>query len=213
MLAVVGFCLYWFYGRKRVRRESALLHLIARLTARELVTGTLEAELKEIIRERDDIVRDRFDEAVEHSIVLDIPEGTTAHDLFDQVAERLAGRLGVGAPALRQALREREAMSSTVLSPGLAIPHVVIEGEKTFDILLARSREGIAFPEAETPVQAVFVLVGTKDERNFHLRALAAIAQVVQDPAFETSWLAARGEQGLRDILLLAPRRRQSPPG
>jgi hypothetical protein len=37
-------------------------------------------------------------------------------------------------------------------------------------------------------VQAVFVLAGTRDDRDFHLRALAGIAQIVQDPAFEKRW-------------------------
>jgi L-asparagine transporter-like permease len=54
----------------------------------------------------------------------------------------------------------------------------------------------------------VFVLVGTKDERNFHLRALAAIAQICQQPDFDKNWLNARNTEELRDIVLLAERRR-----
>ncbi len=46
VLAVAGFCVYWFYGRPRVQHQSALLHVIQRLTSRRLVDGTLEAELK-----------------------------------------------------------------------------------------------------------------------------------------------------------------------
>ncbi|MCK4527856.1 PTS sugar transporter subunit IIA, partial [candidate division WOR-3 bacterium] len=57
-------------------------------------------------------------------------------------------------------------------------------------------------------VNTVFVLVGTKDERNFHLRALAAIAQIVQDSHFENRWLAAKSEESLRDTVLLGKRRR-----
>ncbi|MCK4525766.1 PTS sugar transporter subunit IIA, partial [candidate division WOR-3 bacterium] len=57
-------------------------------------------------------------------------------------------------------------------------------------------------------VNTVFVLVGTKDERNFHLRALAAIAQIVQNPHFKDRWLAAKSEESLRDIVLLGKRSR-----
>ena len=77
-----------------------------------------------------------------------------------------------------------------------------------FEVLLARSRQGITFAKDAQPVHAVFVLAGTRDERNFHLRALAAIAQIVQAPAFEKKWLAARGEQALRDVVLLGERQR-----
>lgn len=207
-LVAVGFGAYWFYGRARVQQESALLHLLERLTDKELVTGTLEAELKEVIRERDRIVLDRFDRLVEGSVVLDLEEGLDAEAFFARVAEALAPRVGTGAAALRDCLLERERESSTVLRPGLAIPHVVIEGEKTFDILLARSRPGIRFAEDAPPVHSAFVLVGTRDERNFHLRALSAIAQIVQAPGFEKKWLSARGEQALRDAVLLEERKR-----
>ncbi|MCK4815551.1 amino acid permease, partial [bacterium] len=46
---------YLFYGRFRSKMEYALLHLIERITAKELTKGrSLESELKEIVRDRDD---------------------------------------------------------------------------------------------------------------------------------------------------------------
>lgn len=208
LLISVGFAVYWFYGRARTQRESALLHLIERITARELVTGSLEAELKDIIRERDEIVLDRFDHIIEKSTTIDLDEAMPVEDFFGLVAEKMAGRLRISKPALLELLVAREAESSTVLRPGLAIPHIVIEGEKTFDILLARSREGIVFSEDAPRVHLAFVLVGTRDERNFHLRVLSAIAQIVQSHGFDKKWMRARGEQALRDVVLLAERQR-----
>ncbi|MFP4058787.1 MAG: amino acid permease [Candidatus Brocadiia bacterium] len=208
VLVLAGFATYWFYGRRGGERESALLHLIERLTAKELVRGSLEAELKQIIRERDEIVEDRFDRVIEACPVLDCEGPTSAGELFARVGEALGPRLGVEAGQLRELLVAREAESSTVLGPGLAIPHVVVEGEGKFEVLLARCRQGVRFSPQAPAVRAVFVLVGTRDERNFHLRALSAVAQVVQDPDFEGRWRAARGEQALRDVVLLAKRRR-----
>ena len=95
-----------------------------------------------------------------------------------------------------------------MIRPGLAIPHLIIEGKHKFTILLARAKEGVQFPDSSEPVHAIFVLLGTRDERNFHLRALAAIAQIAQDEAFDKSWLAARNIQELKDIVLLAERKR-----
>jgi mannitol/fructose-specific phosphotransferase system IIA component (Ntr-type) len=85
---------------------------------------------------------------------------------------------------------------------------VIIEGEGAFDVLLARARDGIDLSEGKPPVHIAFVLVGTRDERTLHLQALSAIAQVVKSPNFEERWMAATSEQGLRDIVLLAERRR-----
>ncbi|OQX54427.1 MAG: hypothetical protein B5M48_00920 [Candidatus Omnitrophica bacterium 4484_213] len=181
---------YRFYGRIRMKKEYALLHLIERITAKELTTRSLETELKEIIRERDDIVEDRFDRIIEESIVMDIDRAIEAEEFFRLAAEAMSKKIKVSAEVILRKLIEREKESSTVISPNLAIPHIIIEGKGTFDILLARCQKGIL------------------DERNFHLRALSAIAQIVQDPHFEKKWLAAKSKEGLRDIVLLGKRRR-----
>ncbi len=208
-LILVGFAIYWFYGRKRVSQESALLHLIERLTARELVTGTLESELKEIVHERDQIALDRFDRLVEDAPVLDVGEPMTAEAFFQAAAAELAPRVAMDAGALAAMLRRREAEGSTMLSPSMAIPHVVVPGEHQFGLLLARAREGVRFADGQPGAEAIFVLAGTADERNFHLRALAAIAQTVQEKDFHRRWMAATGAQGLRDVILLSERGRQ----
>ena len=51
------------------------------------------------------------------------------------------------------------------------------------------------------------MLAATRDPRNFQLRALAAIAQV-EESDFEKRWSAAKGGQGLRDVILLPKRKR-----
>jgi len=203
-----GFGLYWVYGRIRAGREFALLHIIERITAKELTTRSLETELKEIIRERDDIVKDRFDHLIERAIVLDIPGRLNTSELFALVVDEMAGRLDVEKAVMMQLLHEREMDSSTVLTPRLAIPHIVVEGEGKFEILLARCREGVRFSDEAPDVRAVFVLAGTRDERNFHLRALTGLAQIVSDPRFDEKWIRARNAEDLRDLILLGKRRR-----
>jgi len=212
LLVVVGFCVYWFYGRTKPAIESAMLHVIRRIAAKELVTGALNAELKEIIRERDGIVRDHFDEIMENGAVLDLERSVSREEFFAAAAAALAPRTGMERVALVDALEARERESSTVVAPGLAVPHVIVDGEDIFDILLVRAREGIRLAEGTPPVRIAFVLVGTIDHRDLHLRALSAIAQVVQSPGFESRWMEAKDEQELRDTVLLAERRRPHQP-
>ncbi len=52
------------------------------------------------------------------------------------------------------------------------------------------------------------MIVGSRRQRNFYLRVLSAIAQVVQNPDFDRKWMAARNDQALRDIVLLSKRKR-----
>ncbi|QHI68878.1 amino acid permease [Tichowtungia aerotolerans] len=209
LLAVTGFTIYRCYGRHRARRESALSHLTARLTARELLTGDLEEELKQVLRERDEIELDRLDHLITESIILDLEQAASSEELFQLVSEVAAERAGLPSEELDHKLIEREQMASTVLSPDIAVPHLVLPGDHRFEIIPIRIREGVAFSEEAPAVKAVFVLMGTLDERTFHLRALAGIAQIVQEPDFIERWTAARNESALRDLLLLASRHRQ----
>ncbi|MFC1549054.1 amino acid permease [Candidatus Omnitrophota bacterium] len=208
LLFASGLAVFWFYGRLRAKKDFALLHLIERITAKELVDISLESELKEIIRERDEVIKDRFDRSVEEAVVLDIDGSITMHEFFKLASQKMSEKLNIDNSVLLNLLLEREKQSSTVLSPGLAIPHIIVDGIQIFLILLARCKEGIIFPGKERKVNTVFVIAGTKDERNFHLRALSAIAQIVQDPRFERKWMRAKNAEALRDIVLLGKRRR-----
>lgn len=208
VLILIGFVTFWFYGRKRVKRESALLHLVERLTARELVTGTLEQELKQIVHERDDVSLDHFDRLVENAAVLDLETHMTAEQFFKLAGQELAGHLPLPAESIQEMLHRREQESSTLLDSSLAVPHIIIPGEHRFELLLARAQKGVHFSAKASEVKAIFVLAGTRDERNFHLRALAAIAQIVQADDFERRWMSATTKQGLRDVALLSERGR-----
>jgi mannitol/fructose-specific phosphotransferase system IIA component (Ntr-type) len=205
---VAGFLAYWFYGRLRGYREYALLHLIESITDKKLTNHLLESELREIIRERDGLEKDRFDDLVERAVVVDFDQRADHRELFRQAAVLLSKPLLLPRAQLLDLLIHRETESSTVISPTIAIPHIVVSGQNRFALLLARCKKGFYFSEASPDIKAVFMLAGTKDERNFHLVSLAAIAQIVQEDDFECKWLTARGVEALRDLVLLGKRRR-----
>ncbi|MFA7124396.1 MAG: PTS sugar transporter subunit IIA, partial [Candidatus Delongbacteria bacterium] len=205
-LSVLGFLVYWFFGKKNAEQEYAILHLIERITSREFVTYDLENELKDIIRERDDIVKDRFDHIIEKCTVVNINEKMSFRELFRIVSFHIHNKMGIEQDQAQYLLMSREKESSTVLSDFIAIPHIIASGSGKFDIFLFRGRKGFEFDEKHEKVKAVFVLVGTKDERNFHLRAISAIAQIVKDPEFENRWDTAKTVENLRDVVLLSKR-------
>ncbi len=214
ILSTVGFLLIsvlWhkLYVEGRSERKSALIHIVERISAKEIAGDSLNIELREILKQRDEIVADRFDKLVKKCELLDISKPITLMEFFSVVADRLAGRLGLDAEQLFDSFIMREKESTTVIRPGLAIPHVIIEGKHKFELLIARCTAGIDSEETLTPFYAAFVLIGSRDERNFHLRALSAIAQIAQDPDFDKIWLHAKNIEELRDIILLSKRRRE----
>ncbi|MCF7912378.1 MAG: amino acid permease [Candidatus Cloacimonetes bacterium] len=205
---LLSYIWYQLYGKIRSNRESALLYMIRRIKASELDSAELELELKEIILERDSIQKDRFDELIEKCPIVDMLESENKEAFFARVAGILNETLTCGEREIFQKLIDREAESSTVITPNLAIPHLILPGEHKFEVLLARSQKGVYFSEESPIVKIIFVIAGTKDERQFHLRSLAAIAQIVQQPDFQEKWLKAQNLESLRDIILLADRHR-----
>jgi len=209
-LVVAALLVYLCHGRKNRDQEYALMYLLKRITSRALVTASLESELRRVVHERDEIKHDEIDTIVDKAEVLDIADPVDKREVFQRVAARLSGRLDIDRKVLYEGLVTREHETSTVISPFVAIPHVIIEGTDKFDMALVRCRRGAKFSPIDNAVKALFVIVGSRDRRNLHLKALAAIAHVVQHPEFEDRWLATREAPLLRDILLLSRRVRNT---
>jgi mannitol/fructose-specific phosphotransferase system IIA component (Ntr-type) len=207
--------LFWYLGYvyPRVHRQSALVYWIKRALSPHVPRSGLDEELGHILVERDQIVFDRFDHLIQDCPILDLDEPLDAKTLFRRLAEVLGPRVSTSPQTLYELFLERERASSTALEPGLAIPHVVVPGQGVFDVALVRSKGGIDFGELQAPVKTAFVLVGSLDERNFHLRALMVVARIVKMPEFEKRWMAAQGEKALRDLILLAERSREGVEG
>ncbi len=203
---------YRLYVAKRVKRASAVMHIVERVTDKAIKTVTLENELRDILIERDNIIEDRFDQLIKHCEILDIVGPRKSEAVLRQAAEVLARRLGLDELVLFEKFLHREAEGGTVVQPGLAIPHVIVEGSDRFEVLLVRAQDGIRFPYAPEPVRVMFILAGSKDQRNYHLRALMAIAQIVQEKQFEEKWLGARDAEGVRNLILLSARQRDQGP-
>ncbi len=204
-IAALGLLIYLLYGRKRANMEYALLHVIEGLTNKNLTADSLEKELYDVLHERDELVHDAFDEVLKTAKAIDLEPAATQKELLDAVCQSLEVELANSAEDIRARFIEREEQGSCVLTPFVAIPHIIVDGEGLFKIMLVRSREGIEF-EADTSVKAFFVITGSRDMRHLHLKALAAIAHIVQHPEFEKRWATAKNEEQLKDILLLSER-------
>jgi mannitol/fructose-specific phosphotransferase system IIA component (Ntr-type) len=216
-LAVAGLILggslawYAFYAKVHVMRESALIRLAERLTSVDFEDHDLEAELSRVARERDQVLQDRFDHLVQDCPVLDMPSPASQEELFHVIADNMAPSVGRPAEEVVRKLKEREALSSTVIRPGLAIPHLILEDAGPMRAMLVRSRPGVVFEPGEPPVRAIFVLIASPGERNFYLKALVAIAEIAQEPDFDRKWMQAGSPEALREVVLAAERRREHP--
>ena len=195
-----------------VNQEAAMRLLVEKAAAKELGAPASEHEVKKILSASQEIQKDRFDILVENSRVMDLKQTMDKETFFDMVAHTMSESLQMSSSVVFDMLVKREEEATTVLAPGLAVPHVIVEGENKFSILLARCKKGIEFSPDQPLVYAAFVLIGARDERNFHLRALSAIAQIVLDPRFEKKWMRARNRDALKKVVVTADRKRDMAP-
>lgn len=203
---------YFFYSRKHGNKESGLVHLVEKITNKKLKVkkGKLSDELREILFERDEIIQDRFDSLIEQSTIIDLdkeyPNINNREQLFKILGSAIATDLKLDPKIVEELLLEREKESSTNISDGLAIPHILFDGSNQFNITVIRSKRGIQFRKHHPPVHIIFALAGSKDERNFHLKCLMSIAQIVNDEDFKGSWMSVHGVTELRNLIRLAKR-------
>ncbi|MBN2324775.1 MAG: amino acid permease [Spirochaetes bacterium] len=206
---VVALLWYLSYSKSRNLQQSALIHIVERATARDMRSTRLTDELLDILRQRDEIVEDRFDSIIKEAQIIDIDRSMDHSELFRILSKGFGKRFGMPEAQVLELLEQRERDSTTAVHTGLAIPHIVIEGKGEFDIIVVRSKVGIDFGAHMPPVNIVFALAGTRDERNFHLQALMAIAQILQNRDFINNWIKVEGKEDLRNLILLAQRVRK----
>lgn len=98
--------------------------------------------------------------------------------LFRMLVDRLVANhdeLG-DAAALTAAVLDREAADSTVLAPGVALPHARVDGIDRPYLAVATSRPGVVFVDGQPPVHAVILALIPKSSPALYLRILRALA-------------------------------------
>ena len=93
---------------------------------------------------------------------------------------------------LLEVLLEREALQSTGIGEGVAIPHGKLPGLDRLVASFARSREGIDFDSIDgQPTHHLFLLVVPEHSGGQYLKALARISRFFRDAAFRQQLMDA----------------------
>ncbi|MCF7885969.1 MAG: amino acid permease [Candidatus Marinimicrobia bacterium] len=203
---------YYFYARDKDHSKSALILLVKRIAdeklPKEMYHEDIEAELFELLQHREEIMEDFFDKNVKSGIALDLEKKINKDEFLKLISEKLASQIGQSKERIYEEFIAREKASSTNIAKGIAIPHIIIPGEDRFQLALVRAKQGIAWEEGEEPVKAVFILIGSLDRRDTHLKALMAVSQIVQNDEFFSMWESAQNAEELKSIIMLMPRKR-----
>lgn len=135
-------------------------------------------------------------------IVSDVGTGS-----LEEILRRLVAPLcGVGDDAAVEralaALLAREALGSTGIGEGVALPHARLPGIGGLSISLGRSAAGVDYGAVDgEPVFLFFMILAPEQSSALHLRALAKISRIVRDNEWRERILAAPDAEGIYRVL------------
>jgi len=135
-------------------------------------------------------------------VVAELPSGAK-NEILKFLADRVAEVVpGLSAEAVLAVLEEREALGSTGIGGGIAIPHGKLADLKEIVILFARSREGVDFAAVDgRPVKLFFLLLAPENAAGSHLKILARISRMLKHQEFREKLLAAPGAAELHALI------------
>jgi len=114
-------------------------------------------------------------------VVLDVRPGDKGR-LLRQLATQAAAEVGLDAAEVSEQIAKREALGSTGVGNGVALPHARLKGLKSPFGLLARLHRGIDFDAIDDqPVDLIFLLLAPEAAGADHLKALALVSRLLRD--------------------------------
>jgi mannitol/fructose-specific phosphotransferase system IIA component (Ntr-type) len=118
------------------------------------------------------------------------------------VAQTSGAFAAKGLKAMQKRLMDREAIGSTGLGNGVAVPHVKADDVSGVTLVLARCKAGIEWQAIDgRPVQIVFLLVSPANEPELHLRCLRWISTLARSADFRRFLVDAKDDTGMRELL------------
>ena len=130
-------------------------------------------------------------------------EAEEKEEVFEELVDLLmrSGGLKDRQGAL-EAIHVREALGSTGIGEGVAIPHGKSETVERLVAALGVSAEGIEFDSLDgEPAYAIFLLLAQADNPGPHIQALSCIAQLVRIPGFIRRLREAATPEEIMDMI------------
>lgn len=208
ILFLIGsFLVYFIYGKRKGKREYALLYLLKRIVDKNLTgENLLESELKEVLKKRDSMEKGRVSDLIKKSIILDLEGPLELEQFFNIVSEHISKKLKLPKEKILKLLLQRQRESKPIISDFAAILHIVIEENEKLLLIAVRCKEGIRFNKKSAHIKAVFLLNGAMKDKILQLRVLASIRTLIRQRYFKKKWLQAKSKNRLKAIILLSKR-------
>lgn len=98
-------------------------------------------------------------------------------------------------------LLARERLGSTIICPGVALPHTRVEGLEQPVAALLRLYEPVNYDDQEEPVQLLIALLLPEQDKQLCLDTLAQVVALLRDPEQLRQIMAAPNAEALLTLL------------
>lgn len=112
-------------------------------------------------------------------------ESSEKEEAFEELIEQLVSAdPSLDRAKLLNAIMEREALMSTGIKPGIAVPHGKTDSVKGCIGAIGISKNGVEYDALDgNPVHIIFMLLSATTDSEYHLRVLSRLAQIIDTPA------------------------------
>ena len=119
------------------------------------------------------------------------------------VAEMAARSFRLKSAEVLEALLEREAVGSTGVGYGVAVPHARLAGLTRLRGVFVRLEQPIAFDAVDDrPVDLIFALFAPPEANGEHLRALARVSRILRQAELREQLRKARSPDAIHALLV-----------
>jgi len=136
-------------------------------------------------------------------LIIDELGGSTKMEVLQEFSGLLQQRGRVpDKEGLTRVLIAREALGSTGIGDGVAIPHGKLKGLKDLVLAFGRSTTGVDFDSLDgQPAHLFFMLLAPEDAPGEHLKALARISRLMKNRELRESLMAADDATEIRRLI------------
>ena len=133
-------------------------------------------------------------------------KGTDKKEVIQELVNLLIGAGAIDKKykaKLIEILLAREALGSTAIGQGVAIPHGKCEGVTKLTAGLGVSKKGVNFDSLDgEPAYIFFLLIAPIDSAGPHLKALARISHLLKDKYFRENIKQAKDEKSILKLII-----------
>ena len=130
-------------------------------------------------------------------------ESEDKDEVFEELVESIVSvQPKLDRDAAISALQEREAKMSTGIIHGIAVPHGIVDSVEGIQGAIGISHNGIEYEALDNaPVNLIFMLLISPEEREKHLQVLSSLSKMFQNPDFTRALMEKKTSEEVYDVL------------